>query len=110
MRSRKQGGEQLNQEGHCHVEPITKSATEEELTRASNVMLAVLGMGCVNCANRVRNSIVSLNGVVSAKVDHGRGLADVSYDPELTTIDELVRAVARAGGDGRHEYRAYALP
>ena len=63
-------------------------------------------MGCQNCANRVRNSLVSLKGVVDARVDHNIGKAQVAYNPDLTGIDDLVAAVASAGGDGRHEYGA----
>ncbi len=33
-------------------------------------------------------------------------LAEVSYDREKLPATELVVAVARAGNDGRHEYRA----
>lgn len=94
---------------HCHVEPIEKTASQEELQQQNQVLLSVLGMGCPNCAARVRNSILNLHGVISADVDHVRGLAKVSYNPQLTDVGALTGAVARAGNDGRHEYRALAL-
>jgi copper chaperone CopZ len=62
-------------------------------------------MGCPNCAARVRNSLISLKGVVDAEVDHTIGMAEVVFNPSLTAIPALIEAVARAGGDGRHEYR-----
>jgi copper chaperone CopZ len=90
----------------CHVDPLQKTATPEERQHLSTTALAVWGMGCPNCAARVRNSLLSLNGVVEAYVDHTAGLAQVNFNPNLTNIPALVAAVARAGGDGRHEYRA----
>jgi copper chaperone CopZ len=94
---------------NCHVEPIEKTATVEERRAVTTVVLAVLGMGCTNCSARVRNSLVALHGVIDAAVDHNMGLAQVRFNPSLTTIPALIEAVARAGGDGRHEYRALLI-
>jgi copper chaperone CopZ len=94
---------------NCHVEPLPKTATAEERQTTTSALLAVWGMGCPNCAARVRNSLLSLKGVVNAEVDHNIGMADVVFNPNLTTIPALIDAVARAGGDGRHEYRARSL-
>ncbi|HEY4691627.1 MAG TPA: heavy-metal-associated domain-containing protein [Anaerolineae bacterium] len=90
----------------CHVEPLQKVATADERSKTSWTLLAVYGMGCPNCANRVRNSLISLNGVMDAYVDHTLGIADVEFNPDRVTIPALIDAVARAGGDGRHNYRA----
>lgn len=94
---------------NCHVEPIEKVINVDELSEARIAALAVSGMGCVNCGTRVRNSLLALNGVVSADVDWQRGLALVDYVPAQTTLDALVNAVAAAGNDGRHDYRARVI-
>lgn len=94
---------------NCHVEPIKKIATVDERQKVETVVLAVWGMGCPNCASRVRNSLLMLNGVVDAFVDHTAGAAQVSYNPDLASVEALIGAVARAGGDGRHEYGARPL-
>lgn len=91
----------------CHVEPLQKTAASIEMETTSEVILAVQGMGCSNCANRVRNSLIQINGVIDAVVNHIFGVAEVIYNPNLTTREALASAVARAGGDGRHEYRAW---
>ncbi len=91
---------------NCHVEPLQKVATADEQRITTWTLLAVYGMGCPNCANRVRNSLISLNGVIGAYVDHTMGIADVEYNPNLVTAPMLIEAVVRAGGDGRHNYRA----
>lgn len=90
----------------CHVEPITKRPGLDEIQNVQVAFLNVWGMGCPNCANRVRNSLISLKGVVAARVDHNIGKAQVAYNPNIATSDDLIAAVASAGGDGRHEYGA----
>ncbi len=90
----------------CHVEIMQKTVTEAEREVVETVALSIWGMGCPNCAARVRNSLVSLQGVIEAYVEHSLGYAKVLYNPNLVNPEELVEAVGRAGGDGRHEYGA----
>jgi len=91
---------------NCHVEPLTRTASALEREGAISTQLVVTGMGCPNCAARVRNSLVMVHGVVDAVVDHTSGRALVAFNPRIASTAQLVDAVARAGGDGRHEYRA----
>jgi copper chaperone CopZ len=93
----------------CHVEPLHKIVTDEEQQATTLIMLGVQGLGCPNCAARVRNSLLGLKGVTEADVDHLTGTADVEFNPKLVTIAALFEAVARAGNDGRHLYRAFRL-
>ncbi len=96
-------------EDHCHVEPMQKVSTADEQKDTELALLSVWGMGCINCANRVRNSLLSLHGVFDAYVDHTAGIAQVSFNPNLETVDNLISAIAQAGGDGRHTYGARLL-
>lgn len=93
----------------CHIEPVQQVTSDEDLTDARIVALAVSGMGCVNCGTRVRNGLLALDGVVSADIDWERGLAFVDYVPALTTVDAILRAVAAAGHDGYHNYCARVI-
>jgi copper chaperone CopZ len=89
---------------NCYVEPIYKNMVPvDQLQKADKATLIIWGMGCPNCATRVRNSLLSLEGV---DVYLNMGIAEVSYDREKTAPKELVAAVPRAGNDGRREYRA----
>lgn len=90
----------------CHVEPIEKYVNPQAQREAHMAILAVWGMGCPNCAMRVRNGLLSLDGVVSADIDLERGLAYVDYLPTETDLHALILAIAAAGNDGRHNYRA----
>jgi len=89
---------------NCHVEPIVKQATALEQAQLTDRHLLIRGMGCPNCAARVRNSLLNLEGVVDANVDHNLGVGRVVYNPTLVTSEDLERAVGAAGGDGHHEY------
>ncbi len=90
----------------CHVEPVNKTVTAAEQASAHEVLLWGSGMGCPNCAMRVRNSLIQIPGALEANVDHRFGTAQVVYNPELVSVRQLIEAVARAGGDGRHHYEA----
>ncbi len=96
-------------DGHCHVEATGKSPTEEELHATATVLLSIEGMGCENCARRVQNSLLNVYGVVGADIALGLGIGKVFFNPRLVDTASLTGAVERAGGDGRHEYRARVI-
>lgn len=91
---------------NCHVEPIQKAVLDSVLTNADKALLAVSGMGCINCAARVRNGLVSLAGVHEVEVDLSTGFVEVYYDGIKVTIEMLINGVSRAANDGRHHYEA----
>jgi copper chaperone len=91
---------------NCYVEPVYKKPTTDQIRNSDSALLAIEGMGCQNCVTRVRNSLLSLNGVYAADVYLNMAMAEVSYDSEKVTGEMLMEAVSQAGNDGRHEYRA----
>ncbi|MCG3141704.1 MAG: hypothetical protein HDKAJFGB_03020 [Anaerolineae bacterium] len=94
---------------NCHVEPIQKTVLDSILKSADTTLLAVSGMGCPNCAARVRNGLVSLEGVHHAEIHLDTGLAEVYFDSGKVTPEILINAVADAGNDGRHHYEAVVV-
>lgn len=90
----------------CHIEPIIKTASADQIRNADSALLVVSGMGCPNCVTRVRNSLLALEGVFSADVYLTAAMADVQFDGRKVSAKMLMEAVSRAGNDGRHEYRA----
>jgi copper chaperone CopZ len=91
----------------CHVETIRKiNASVEQIQRADHATLSVQGMGCENCVTRVRNSLMSTTGVYGVELFLNLKLAEIKYDSRQASVADLIQAVARAGNDGRHEYRA----
>lgn len=93
----------------CHVEALQRPIDPERMAAAANVILLVWGMGCPNCALRVRNSLLQTDGVLDVQVNLERGLAQVYYDPATLQSDRLADAVAAAGNDGHHRYLAQVL-
>lgn len=91
---------------NCHVEPVEKAVTVQEIEEADRAFLAVGGMGCPNCAARVHNGLLALDGVYRADVSLEFAMADVLYDSQKISTDALIEAVRRAGNDGQHEYHA----
>lgn len=94
---------------NCHVEPVEKPLDQVALSKAQAAILTVSGMGCSRCALRVRNGLLSLDGVLVADVHLERGVAVVAFDPKRAGLDNLLTAVAAAGNDGRHNYQAQSL-
>lgn len=96
-------------EYNCHVEPLEKDFDRQAAERAMVVYLQVGGMGCTNCAMRVQNGLLGLEGVHAAVVELERGLAAAAYDPEVILPSDLIEAVEQAGKDGRHNYWGQVL-
>lgn len=63
------------------------------------IHLKIEGMTCAGCAKSVTTALQSCRGVNSVSVDHVNGLAEVDFDPEQTTVQELKAAVEDTGFD-----------
>lgn len=59
----------------------------------------VTGMSCAACAARVEKALNSCQGVKSASVNFANSTANVEYDNEVCTPEELQRVVRDAGYD-----------
>lgn len=94
---------------NCHVEPIQKSALDHVIQSADRILLSISGMGCPNCATRVRNGLLSLDGVHDAEVMLNMRMAEIYFDEKKVSVQMLVQAVAESGNDGRHNYQAEAI-
>lgn len=76
---------------------------ENAVTRAGysvlheKVTLNVGGMTCASCAQTIENALRSLEGIVEVMVNLGAEKAYVTYNPRITTIDAMRRAIEDAG-------------
>ena len=59
--------------------------------------LAIGGMSCASCANRVEKALAKVPGVLSAEVNLVMETAQISVTPEGATADQLVDAVVATG-------------
>src|SRR4051812_28399010 len=77
----------MSSPAHAAVEP--KPAAE--------VNLAIGGMTCASCANRVERALKKQHGVAAAAVNLAAERATVLVDPRQVTAADLVEAVVKAG-------------
>ncbi|NLE19798.1 MAG: copper chaperone CopZ [Clostridiales bacterium] len=61
--------------------------------------LKVLGMSCEHCVRAVTGALTALDGVQEAKVSLQNGTAEVRFDPEQVTEEQLRQAVWDQGYD-----------
>lgn len=61
------------------------------------VVLAVQNMTCQLCPITVRKALEKVPGVSAATVDFQQKTATVSYDPDHTRPEALIRATTNAG-------------
>ncbi|MFN3921939.1 MAG: heavy metal translocating P-type ATPase, partial [Caldimicrobium sp.] len=61
------------------------------------VVLKVEGMTCVNCAKAIEISLQRLKGIKKVKVSFEIGRCYVEYNPELLSLDEIVKVVEGLG-------------
>jgi copper chaperone CopZ len=63
------------------------AAETEEIT------LTAEGMYCTNCEDRVESALAGLEGVESVSADHQSQTADVVYNPDTVTPEEMAATI-----------------
>lgn len=61
------------------------------------LQLQVNGMTCQRCADTVQRALLGHGGVTSAAINLENSRVTVTYDPELTSPDDLIVAVQEEG-------------
>ena len=54
-------------------------------------------MTCVNCQNKIEQALKKTPGVESAKVSYQKGTADIAFDPDWATLEELQKVIQNLG-------------
>lgn len=72
----------------------------------SAVRLRIEGMGCTQCAERIRASLVACPGVRGARVELGSSTASVVFDPSQLSVDQVMEIIERIGMTSGHAYAA----
>jgi Cu+-exporting ATPase len=65
--------------------------------RAAVRVLPVDGMHCAACASKVERAAGAVRGVREASVSFATKRARISFDPSMTDLGAVARAVRRAG-------------
>jgi len=67
-------------------------------TATAKIELPITGMTCANCAMNIERALKrNVQGVVSASVNFATERAAVEYAPSVSTIDDIVSAIEKAG-------------
>lgn len=63
----------------------------------ATLKLRVTGMTCTHCQTKVAKALQGTEGVYSAIVDLQAGEAEIDFEDDAVTTQQLVAAVAKAG-------------
>jgi len=63
----------------------------------ANVKLRVSGMTCGHCQAKVEKALKGIAGVYSAVIDLPDGEAEIDFDDDSVTTEQLVAAITQAG-------------
>ncbi len=67
----------------------------------ATLKLRVSGMTCGHCQRKVEQALKEAAGVYTAIVDLETGEAEIDFDDDAATTDQLVAAVEKAGYGAR---------
>lgn len=68
----------------------TASTTTHTIFRAE-------GFSCPSCVPKIEKQVGRLEGVQGVSVKFASGRVEVDHDPSVTTADEIVAAIGKAG-------------
>lgn len=72
--------------------------------KSSNVTRTLLraeGFSCPSCVAKIEKRVGRLNGVEAVKVHFATAKIEVDHDPEVSSVEEVIAAVKKAGYTAR---------
>ncbi len=62
-----------------------------------NIELRIEGMHCTGCSTRLQKVLSNLDGVSNAEVSFEKGMANIEFNKEIITLDEIKNAIVDIG-------------
>mgnify|MGYP004632901813 FL=1 len=62
-----------------------------------NIELKIEGMHCTGCSARLQKVLSNLDGVSNAEVSFEKGMANIEFNKEIVTLDEIKNAIVDSG-------------
>ncbi len=62
-----------------------------------NIELRIEGMHCTGCSARLQKVLSNLDGVSNAEVSFEKGMANIEFNKEIITLDEIKNAIVDSG-------------
>lgn len=70
-----------------------------KIATGQTVKLKLSGMHCSSCAVNIDLVLEDVEGVYDSKTHFARSFTQISFDPNKTNIDALIREIAKLGYD-----------
>ena len=67
------------------------------ITTTTHTSLRAEGFSCPSCITKIEKQVGRLQGVTSVKVHFASARIEVDHDADVTSVDDIVAAVAKAG-------------
>lgn len=64
---------------------------------AKTVNFATTGMHCPSCAMLIEMTLKKEPGVESAQADYGKATTEITYDPDIISVDDIKAKVLDLG-------------
>lgn len=61
------------------------------------VRLQTTGMHCQSCSMLIQMNVGDLEGVHAVVSDYASGITEVTFDPEVVSVEDVVAEVEKAG-------------
>lgn len=59
------------------------------------VKLNIFGMHCTSCAFNIDGELEDSEGVKESKTNYAKQIAEVTFDPEITSVEKLVSLIRK---------------
>jgi len=69
----------------------------QKQSNSQSVTLAMQNMTCAMCKITIKKALQGVEGVQKVSVDGDTKMADVTFDPQKTNIEALIKATTNAG-------------
>ncbi len=64
---------------------------------AEKIRLNIGKMSCVRCSAAVEKALNATDGIISAQVSYANAKADIEFDPKITDLKKIKKAIEKAG-------------
>ena len=62
-----------------------------------NIELRIEGMHCTGCSARLQKVLSNLDGISNAEVSFEKGMANIEFNKEIITLDEIKNGIVDSG-------------
>jgi mercuric ion binding protein len=80
----------------AHSEAVAPVSVQNQ-NSSQSVILDMQNMTCAMCKITIKKALQGVEGVQKVSVDGDTKMADVTFDPQKTSIEALIKATTNAG-------------